>query len=83
MDRATRAKIDSLTYEIGTWGDGEARLTAEELAKRFQLDPLVVQRIMDSHGFGSSPREPEGTADPNRTTQVLDLNEVRRRLDEG
>ena len=51
MDRATKAKIDSLLYELRGHDAGEPMPSAEALAKRFHLDPMLVRRIAQSEGI--------------------------------
>lgn len=52
VDRETKARIDSLLYELRTWvPGGEPKETLAELAKRFDLDPFVVKRIAHAEGW--------------------------------
>jgi hypothetical protein len=51
VDRETKGKIDSLLYALRAWDPGEPPESVDDLAKRFQLDPLVVQRICEAEGL--------------------------------
>lgn len=52
MDRQTKARIDSLLYELRSWDPGAPPpWTLNELAKKFQLDPMVVKRIAEAEGY--------------------------------
>lgn len=73
MDRVTKAKIESLLYHLRGLPQGAGKQDVEELARRFQLDPLMVQRIAETEGFeldgvvgdseASNPRSPTGILD--------------------
>ena len=73
MDRVTRAKVDSLLYELRSWEPGEQRHSIEELAKRFRLDPFVVRRIAETEGLDIElgVPEPKTQADDSRPTIVV------------
>lgn len=52
VERADKAKIDSLLYELRSWSPNEAPpMSLAELAQKFQLDPLVVKRVAQSEGW--------------------------------
>jgi len=55
--RLTREKITKLLKELRSWEQGETNATVEDLAKRFDLDTFVVDRIAQSEGI----RLPTGT----------------------
>jgi hypothetical protein len=76
MDRATRAKIDSLLYELRSWKQGESRSTAEALAHRFHLDPMVVRRIAQAEGIALGTDENEADVDPNQATAVMSTDDL-------
>ena len=85
MDRTTRAKIESLLYELRSWKPGECRSTAEALAQRFHLDPMVVRRIAQDEGIALSLHAPSGLrggedddadADPNQATAVMSTDDL-------
>jgi len=73
VDRATRAKVDSLLYELRSWAPGEQRFSIDELARRFCLDPFVVRRIAETEGLDVEPGVPElkEQADDSRPTIVV------------
>lgn len=75
MDSQTKAKIDSLLYELRTWDDAEdPPCSLQDLARRFQLDPLVVQRIAQSEGWDlDEAGVPEAVSDTD--TEPIDLDE--------
>ncbi len=84
MDRVTRAKLDSLVHELETRSEEElgAAGSIEAIARRFQLDPMIVRRVAEQHGLCvAAQSEPElsadeGAADPNQTTQVMSLDDL-------
>lgn len=51
MDRATRARIDSLLHEARSWPGGQVPVSIDELARRYQLDPLMVHRLLETEGI--------------------------------
>ena len=52
VERQDKAKIDSLLHELRAWDPDEDPPTGlHELARRFQLDPLVVKRLAQSEGW--------------------------------
>ncbi len=77
MDRMTRAKVDSLVHLLRTWPEGES-VSVEDLARKLQLDPMIVRRIAEEQGLrvqegaGAST----GETDSNQRTQVMSLDEV-------
>ncbi len=77
MDRVTRAKIESLIHEIRSWSPETDGGGLETLARRFQLDPMIVARVAEAEGVTFSD-EPEVEADPNQSTQVMSLDDVHR-----
>jgi hypothetical protein len=77
MDRATKARIDSLIFAMRGLDPG-ALVPVEELARKYGLDPLVVRRLAQSEGLPVGPEEPDRPpADPRRSTSVLDLEGLR------
>lgn len=73
----TRAKVDSLVHQLRTCPHGELG-TIDDLARKLQLDPMIVRRIAEEQGVSLS----DGTAavcgetDPNQSTQVMSLDEL-------
>lgn len=47
----TRDKITRLVAEIRSWGLTDTLLSVQELAAKFDLDPLTVDRIARSEGY--------------------------------
>ena len=82
MDRMTRAKIESMLYEVrgGETGRPEpGPWDAEALARRYQLDPMIVRVLLEAEGAGlGHPAVSEGSsdADPNGATQVMSKGEL-------
>jgi hypothetical protein len=76
MDRATRAKIDSLLYELRSWKQGECRSTAEALAQRFHLDPMLVRRIAQAEGIGLTADDHDADVDPNQATAIMSTDDL-------
>lgn len=81
MDRATRAKIESLLYEVRSWAPGSPQADVEELARRYRLDPLVVQRLLESEGVEVDEtlelEAEEDTPDGGRrVTAILSVEEI-------
>ncbi len=85
MDRVTRAKLDSLVHELSIrepLGTLASQEDIEEIARRFQLDPMIVRRVAEQQGLRVGPgsvedeRVPTAEADPNQATQVMSLEEL-------
>jgi|GEM_PF-2216197 len=85
MDRVTRAKLDSLVHQLRVHGQGGAQAlgSVEALARRLQLDPMIVRRVAEQEGVtlgsdsGERGADPSAEAgDPNQSTQVMSLDEV-------
>lgn len=81
MDRMTRAKVDSLVHQLQTCPKGELG-SVDALARKLQLDPMIVRRIAEEQGVGLLDGGPSGPAetDPNQSTQVMSLDEVLREV---
>ncbi|MCR9165850.1 MAG: hypothetical protein ACE37F_10365 [Nannocystaceae bacterium] len=87
MDRVTRAKLDSLVHLLASSG-GRGLGSVQDVARRFQLDPLLVQRVaeeqgvsLEGRGFAPPADSPDGTeapVDPNQSTQVMSIAELHR-----
>lgn len=75
MKRQDRAKIDSLLHELRSWDpDADPPEGLDELALRFQLDPLVVKRLAQSEGWNlNGDGVPEEIL--NDDTAPIDINE--------
>lgn len=84
----TQAKINALLEELRSWPPGETKATLRQLAKQFDLDVFVVDRLARAEGFPvpagvqGSEEEVEEPVDPNATTLDLDPDEVRAALEE-
>lgn len=84
MDRSTRAKIDSMLYEVRAWPEGQAIADVDELARRFRLDPMIVARILEAEGMEveeTAEIDPEPKPKPGsgrRVTSVINLAELDR-----
>jgi len=67
--QVTRDKITRLVEEIRSWGLTDTLLSVQELAAKFDLDPLTVDRIARSEGYllplsgGSKMRVSDGAPD--------------------
>jgi hypothetical protein len=71
VEQGVRARIDSLVWLIRRWPKGAARAPLDDWARHFQLDPLLVRRLVQSQGLALG-EEPEGDeVDPNQTTNVM------------
>lgn len=76
MDRVTRAKLDSLVHALRTCGR-EQLGSVEALARRLQLDPMIVRRVAEQQGITLGETvEPTADADPNQSTQVMSVDAV-------
>ena len=81
MDRVTRAKLDSLVHMLKAHGEGLGSI--EAVARRLQLDPMIVRRVAEEQGVvlpvaegpSAEPTPPHDT-DPNQRTQVMSLEEL-------
>ncbi len=76
----TRAKVDSLVHLLRTRPDGELESLdgLDELARKLQLDPMIVRRIAEEQGVKvrDGHRAASRETDPNQSTQVMSLDEV-------
>jgi hypothetical protein len=81
----TKEKIERLLEELRSWEPGDAPRTLSELARMFELDLFVVDRVATSEGHhllaGGVPDAP-GRVDPNASTIDLDPEAVREALEE-
>ncbi len=73
----TRAKVDSLVHQLRTCPTGELG-SIEDLARKLQLDPMIVRRIAEEQGVSlqDGSGAASGDTDPNQSTQVMSLDEV-------
>lgn len=81
MDRVTRAKIESLQYALRALPPGTEPLDVNDLALKYQLDPLIVQRVAEAEGVelrGTQEEDDAEASDPRSPTGILDLSEVAR-----
>lgn len=74
MDRVTRARIDSLLYEVRRFPD-RAPWGVEELARRYALDPMIVRGLLESEGVRTDADHADDP-DPNQQTQVMNVDEI-------
>lgn len=76
MDRVDKAKLESLIAEIRSWPPGEVRSDAENLARRYRLDPMIVKRVAESEGiaFEPSPVPSQGAA--TSSTEFLSVADL-------
>ena len=74
MDRVTRARIDSLLYEVRRFPD-RAPWGVEELARRYALDPMIVRGLLESEGVRTDVDHAD-EPDPNQQTQVMNVDEI-------
>jgi hypothetical protein len=74
MDRVTRARIDSLLWEVRRFPD-RAPWSIHELGRRYCLDPMMVRGLLESEGIATDAA-PEPDDDPNQTTQVMSSDEL-------
>lgn len=78
MDRVTRARIDSLLYEVRRFRDETPpgkTWSPEELGRRYCLDPMMVRALLESEGIATHA-DPETEDDPNQTTQVMNVDDL-------
>lgn len=84
MDRVTRAKLDSLLHMLRTRPDQLG--SVEALARRLQLDPMIVRRVAEEQGVAveapdeGSNRGGAAQADPNQSTQVMSVDALLEKL---
>jgi hypothetical protein len=76
MDRVTRAKIESMLYEVRNGAPPRGAWDAEELARRYQLDPMIVRALLESEQVLLGGPEPQDESDPNGSTQMMSLDEL-------
>ena len=75
-------KIESLQYALRALAPGAEPPNVNDLAVKYQLDPLIVQRVAESEGveLAGTPGEDDAEAsDPRSPTGILDLGEASRR----
>jgi hypothetical protein len=75
MDRAARAKIESLLYEVRGFPE-RAPWDVDALARRYQLDPVIIRGLLETEGAAILGDEDEAGADPNGTTQLMNLDDL-------
>jgi hypothetical protein len=75
MDRAARAKIDSLLYEVRRFPE-RAPWDIEALARRYQLDPVIIRGLLETEGAAMLGDDDDEGADPNGTTQVMSVDDL-------
>ncbi len=74
MDRVTRAQIDSMLYEVRSF-PGRAPWGVDALARRYNLDPMIVRGLLETEGVEISGSDLEAV-DPNETTMVISTAEI-------
>lgn len=72
MDRVEKAKLESLIAELRSWRPGEQRSDAENLARRYRLDPMIVARVAEAEGI-----EFEVSKDTPKTSTTSATNFIR------
>ena len=78
MDRVTRARIDSLLFEVRRFPE-RAPWRVHELGRRYCLDPMIVRGLLESEGVviaADRASEPEDEPNPNQETQVMHTDEL-------
>lgn len=75
MDRAAQAKIESLLYEVRHF-PGRAPWDVEVLARRYQLDPVVVRGLLETEDVPIVGIAADEEADPNGATQVMSQDDL-------
>ena len=81
MDRVTRARIDSLLFEVRRFPErGPWRV--HELGRRYCLDPMIVRGVLVSEGVTivadrASEPAPDADPSPNQDTQVMHTDELK------
>jgi len=82
--QVTQKKINALLEELRGWEPTESRYTLNELARMFELDSFIIDRIARSEGFLIRPGDAFGIddVDPNAETLELDPGDVRKALEE-
>ncbi|MBK6917803.1 MAG: hypothetical protein IPH07_10420 [Deltaproteobacteria bacterium] len=74
MDRTTRAKIDSMLYEVRSFPE-RAPWDVDALARRYQTDPMVIRALLETEGV-ALVEDADDDVDPNQTTQVMSQDEL-------
>lgn len=75
MDRTTRAKLDSMLYEVRNF-PGRSPWDVEALARRYQIDPMVIRALLESEGVALVTEGADDEVDPNQTTQVMHQDDL-------
>jgi hypothetical protein len=82
VDRVTRARIDSLLFEVRRFPE-RAPWRVHELGRRYCLDPMIVRGLLESEGVvivADRPDVAESESDsdenPNQQTQVMHADEL-------
>jgi hypothetical protein len=78
VEQGVRARIDSLVWLIRRWPRGAARAPLDDWARHFELDPLLVRRIVQAQGISldDEAEETDEEVDPNQTTSVMRTAEL-------
>ena len=78
MDRATKARIDSLVFQLRQ-RSRDVPVPVDDLARRYQLDPLMVRRLAQAEGLPVPELDgARDEADDRSPTGVFDLDELRK-----
>lgn len=75
MDRVTRARIDSLLYEVRRSRD-RTSWSAEDLGRRYCLDPMIVRRLLEAEGIEVRQERDSTDPDPNQSTLVMNVDDL-------
>lgn len=76
MDRVDKAKLESLIAEIRSWPPGEVRSDAENLARRYRLDPMIVKRVAEAEGVVFEPSKLPSPAAATSSTEFLRVDDL-------
>jgi hypothetical protein len=80
VDRVTRAKIESLLYEVRRAapkvGRPQPPWDPEAIARRYQLDPMIVRALLESEGVPIVGAPDVEDSDPNGSTQVMNIDDL-------
>jgi hypothetical protein len=75
VTRQERARIDSLLASVRRH---PGRADVETLARTFQLDPMVVRRVLEAEGLITLERTALEPGVEAQATGVFDIDELRR-----
>jgi hypothetical protein len=76
MDRVEKAKLESLIAELRSWPPGERRSDAENLARRYRLDPMIVARVAEAEGIKFDVSTPAPKTSSTSATDFISVEDV-------